>query len=73
MNLICTFDKAKTCVEEGISVLIDDLPAHCDAAVKRGISALLFISKANQSEETEHVRVSNWKEVVEKIMSGSIK
>lgn len=72
-KLICTFDKAKACVEEEISVLIDDSLTHCDAASEKGISTLLFSSKANQYEETEHIRVSNWEEVIEKIMSRNIK
>ena len=72
-KLICTFDKAKACVEEGISILIDDSPTHCDAASEKGISTFLFSSKANQYEETEHIRVSNWEEVIEKIMGGKIK
>lgn len=67
-KLICTFDKAKACVEENVSILIDDALANCDAAAKKGISTFLFSSKANQFEQTEHVRVSNWKEVIEKIM-----
>ena len=63
-KLICTFDKAKACVEEEISVLIDDSLTYCDAASEKGISTLLFSSKANQYEETEHIRVSNWEEVI---------
>ena len=42
-KLICTFDKAKACVEEGISILIDDSLAHCDAASEKGISAFVQI------------------------------
>lgn len=34
-KLICTFDKAKACVEEEISVLIDDSLTHCDAASEK--------------------------------------
>ena len=66
--MICTFDKAKACVEENISILIDDALANCDAAAEKGILTFLFSSKANHFEQTEHVRVSNWKEVIEKIM-----
>ncbi len=72
-ELICTFEKAKACVEEHISVLVDDSITHCDAAAKRGIATILFSSKANQYEETAHVRVSNWGEVVEKMMIGEVK
>ena len=45
--------------------MIDDSLTHCDAASEKGISTLLFSSKANQYEETEHIRVSNWEEVID--------
>lgn len=63
-KLICTFDKAKVCVEEGIDLLIDDMPHNCDAAAKCGIKVLLFSSKANINVETPHRRVESWDEVV---------
>ena len=30
-KLICTLDKAKACIDEKISVLIDDIPANCES------------------------------------------
>ena len=44
-KLICTFDKAKACVEEGISILIDDSLAHCDAASEKGISTFFVLQQ----------------------------
>lgn len=63
-KLICTLDKAQACQRENISVLIDDSPSHCIAAVKSGIPALLFNSKGNQNIPAECCRVSNWTEAV---------
>lgn len=66
-KLICTLDKAKACIDENISVLIDDMPANCESAVRIGIPALLFDSKANREKETECIRVKNWAEAVENV------
>ena len=63
-RLICTFEKAKACADEGISVIIDDFPKNCEAAIDRGIYAVLFESKANKNAETRAVRAANWDEVV---------
>ena len=66
-KLICTLDKANACIEENISVLIDDMPANCASAVSIGIPALLFDSKANREIKTEYIRVKNWIKVVEAV------
>lgn len=63
-KLICTLDKAGACVEENISVLIDDSPAHCDSVADKGIPVLLFTGKGNDTAKTEHLRVRNWTEAV---------
>ena len=63
-KLICTFDKADACVKENISVLVDDYPDNCIAANRKGIPALLFTSKANESFACENRRVSDWKEAL---------
>jgi uncharacterized HAD superfamily protein len=68
-KLICTLEKGRACREERIDVLIDDLPANCDAAVKEGASAILFTSKANREEETIYPRVSDWQGVIEQILA----
>ena len=66
-KLICTLDKANTCIQEKISVLIDDLPANCDAVAQKGIPAILFNSKENQYIQTKFQRVSNWDEAIKAI------
>ena len=68
-KLICTLEKGRACREERIDVLIDDLPANCDAAVKEGASAILFTSKANREEKTIYPRVSDWQGVIEQILA----
>lgn len=67
-KLVCTLDKASACIEENISVLIDDMPANCESAIQRGISALLFESKGNCGRETEFSLVRSWKEAVDAII-----
>ena len=66
-KLICTLDKASACIEENISVLIDDMPSNCASAMEIGVSAILFESKANGECETACVRVKNWAEAVEAV------
>lgn len=64
-KLICTLDKGSACIEEKIDVLIDDLPSNCDAASHLGIKTILFTSKANLDATTDHIRVLDWKSVVD--------
>lgn len=66
-KLICTIDKGAACEAEGISLLIDDLPANCADAVSHGIPALLFDSKVNRNAQTLCRRVHNWAEAVEAV------
>lgn len=66
-KLICTLDKAEACRAEKISVLVDDLPANCTAALEAGISALLFDSKGNRGATDSLPRVADWSEAVEAI------
>ena len=66
-KLICTFEKAKACEDEGISVLIDDFPKNCEEAVDSGISAVLFESKANMNAETRAIRAADWAQAVQAV------
>ena len=66
-KLICTLDKGTACLEEKIDILIDDLPANCDAAAKIGVKTLLFESNANKDLKAAHEKVRNWKEVVDAV------
>ena len=54
-KLICTLDKGGACLAEKIDILIDDLPANCDAAAKIGVKTLLFESKANKDLNTAYL------------------
>ena len=68
-KLICTLDKAKACLDEGISVLVDDLPKNCEAAAKIGITAILFDSKGNRGSDFGFRRVFNWTEAADVILA----
>ena len=62
-KLICTLDKATACVNEHIDVLIDDSAANCTAASRKGISVILFASKANRGADIPFRRVKSWLEL----------
>jgi len=66
-KLICTHEKGNACREEHIDVLIDDLPANCDDAVRHGSAAILFGCISNRDTETVHPRAENWETVLERI------
>lgn len=66
-KLICTLEKGKACQEEKIDVMVDDLPANCDAAAEQGAFAILFTCKANRDAETIYPRAENWKTVIDLI------
>ncbi len=63
-KLICTHAKGKACREENIDVLIDDLPANCEDAVRHGCAAILFHCKSNEGAETSCPRARDWKSVL---------
>jgi len=64
-KLICTHEKGQACQAEHIDVLIDDLPANCDDAVRHGSAAILFSCRSNLDTKTVHPRVSDWASVLE--------
>ncbi|WP_196802958.1 HD domain-containing protein [Candidatus Stoquefichus massiliensis] len=66
-QLICTMNKAQACIQENISVLIDDHIGNCLAANQQGIAAIVFNSAANLNEQVEWNRVSNWHEAIMEI------
>ena len=70
-KLICTLDKVSACAAEGVSLFIDDTLANCAAVSQAlGIPVLVMNSKANEDIETNFLRVSDWEEVVEYIVSS---
>ena len=71
-KLICSFDKAKVCMEENIDLLIDDSIYNCELTNKLKIETLLFNCKSNNNIETRLTRVNNWKEVYDYIYERSI-
>ncbi len=66
-KLICTFDKAKVCKEEKISLFIDDSVGNCKNVRQVGTPVLLFNSKSNLHTDTDVERVNSWAEIYEKI------
>lgn len=66
-KLICTLDKGTACREEKIDLLIDDLPANCDAAAGLGIRAILFASPANKGTAANYPTAADWQEVIKMV------
>lgn len=64
-KLICTLDKAEACVNENVSVLIDDMPKNCNAVSERGVIPIMFNCKGNMNVETPFRRVSSWEEIID--------
>ena len=59
-----TSDKTKVCLENDISIIIDDSPNVCEDAIKNGIVALYFREK-NSKKLTEGLKlfdIDNWGE-----------
>ena len=65
--LFNVFDKAKSCKENNINLMIDDSIKHCSECEKENIKSILFTSIVNQSIETKLDRVENWLELENKI------
>ncbi len=66
-KLICTLDKAQACLDENISLLIDNMPGNCNSVIKNNIVAVLFTSKANIDEKVDYTRINNWEEAVKAV------
>lgn len=62
-KLVCSVDKAAVCLAEGISVLIDDMPANCEAARACGVRPILFRSRGNREIPVDFQSVDSWAEV----------
>ena len=63
-KLICTMDKKRACMEEGIDLLIDDSVRNLEGAKELGIRTILFDSPANK-DDREFERVFSWEELRE--------
>jgi len=64
-----TSDKTKVCLENGISIIIDDSPNVCEDAVKNGITALYFREKNSKKllETSKLYDIDNWGEAYRRI------
>ena len=57
-----TGSKVDECLEEKVTLFIDDKESHCEEVSKAGIDVLLFTNEYNK-EENRFTRVNNWNEV----------
>ena len=59
-----TSDKTKVCLENGISIIIDDSPNVCEDANKNGITALYFREKNSKKldQNSKLYDIDNWGE-----------
>jgi len=59
--------KAKICMGEGISVLIEDNLEYALYCLEHGINSILLGRRWNEACPDKVLRVKNWKEILEKI------
>lgn len=71
-KLICTFDKAKACIDEKIDLFIDDSIENCKKVSDIGIQTLLFNSKSNNNISVKLDRINSWKEIYEYILESEL-
>lgn len=57
-----TGSKVDECLEEKVTLFIDDKESHCEEVNAAGIDVLLFTNEYNK-EENRFTRVNNWNEV----------
>lgn len=57
-----TGSKVDECLEEEVTLFIDDKESHCEEVNAAGIDVLLFTNEYNK-EENRFTRVNNWNEV----------
>ena len=57
-----TGSKVDECLQEKVTLFIDDKESHCEEVSEAGIDVLLFTNAYN-TEETRFTRVNNWNEV----------
>ncbi len=61
------FNKAKTCLDNKIDLMIDDSVDHCEEVSKIGIKSILFTTNVNKDVNTKITRVNNWLELEEMV------
>ena len=57
-----TGSKVDECLDEKVTLFIDDKESHCEEVSEAGIDVLLFTNAYN-TEETRFTRVNSWNEV----------
>ncbi len=57
-----TGSKVDECLQEKVTLFIDDKESHCEEVNSAGIDVLLFTNEYNK-EENRFTRVNNWNEV----------
>ncbi len=70
-KLICTFDKAKACLDERIDLFIDDSAENCRKVRDAGIPVLLFRSPVNRYIKTDLERAGSWEEIYERLKNAA--
>ena len=60
-------EKAEVCIENSIDLMIEDSISTCIALIDKGINVYTMNTRYNQKVDN-FTRVSNWKEIYEKIM-----
>ena len=64
--VVDVYEKGKYCVENGISVLIEDNFDICKTAQELGVKAVMFLDKHNLAHKDEiEYTVSNWQQVAQ--------
>jgi 5'(3')-deoxyribonucleotidase len=65
-------DKGEICIENGLKLLIDDLPQYCLECASVDVPTLLFDQPHNQyfddQEYSEITRVNSWESIVNKLI-----
>ncbi|MDA3815094.1 MAG: hypothetical protein PF549_01875 [Patescibacteria group bacterium] len=66
------YNKGEICIENGISLLIDDLPQYCLECVSVDVPTILFNQPHNQyfneKEYPSITRINSWEEVANKLV-----
>lgn len=67
-KLICAVDKAAVCRAENVDLLIDDMPANCEAAKACGVRPILFRSPKNRRVSVDYPAVEDWAEIAKMLL-----
>lgn len=68
-KLVCSFDKRQACIDENITLFIDDDIGNLESVKDVVSEVLLFSSKTNSRKKTDFTRVNSWDEIYKYINS----